>query len=61
MSSALLEGPLVSLNDEAYLIRALHKGVRRDGRGALELRTLQFSFDRGDGRASAECLLGHTR
>jgi len=61
MSLAALEPPLTSSADAALLVRSLRAARRRDGRALLEARAPAFSFDRGDARASAECLLGRTR
>jgi exosome complex component RRP45 len=61
MSVAQLEPPLSCNNDAAFFLRSLAGGRRADGRGFLEARAAEFSFDRADGRASAECAFGATR
>lgn len=61
MSIAQLEPPLSCNNDAIFFLRSLAGGRRADGRGFLEARAAEFSFDRADGRASAECAFGATR
>jgi exosome complex component RRP45 len=61
MSVAQPEPPLSSNSDVSLLLRLLGAGQRADGRGLLDARAASFSFDRADGRASAECALGATR
>ena len=56
MSAAVISGV-----ERQFVLEALQKGLRADGRSAIETRKVRFEFERSDSQAVAHVQLGRTR